>query len=216
VSAIAFFHHRAATVAASALISFLPFFAVTFGQGIWKIASYHAPDFAPKPLMNPLPIARAAPRVVWIIFDEWDYRLTFVDLDAGLRLPEVERLAREAFAADQALPPGPETPISIPAYFTGRPVKQVSVPKVRRGIGLRAVVRMERRPLRVALAGGDHRIQRKLESLYPVGAAGREFPGSLVWGGEFRRGVSLPGAACPLISACARGIPQALGLTGSH
>jgi hypothetical protein len=37
----------------------------------------------------------------------------------------VERLAREAFATDQALPPGPETPISIPAYFTGRPVKQV-------------------------------------------------------------------------------------------
>jgi hypothetical protein len=122
---IALLRRRVATIAATALVLFLPFCAVTFGQGIWKIATYHAPDFSSSPLMKPLPSAIAAPRVVWIIFDEWDYRLTFIDPDTGLRLPEVERLAREAFVADHALPPGPETPISIPAYFTGRPVQHV-------------------------------------------------------------------------------------------
>lgn len=122
---IAIFRRRAATIAGSALTLFLPFCAVTFGQGIWKIAHYHAPDFAARQLMQPLPVPSAAPRVVWILFDEWDYRLTFLDPDTGLRLPEVERLAREAFVADHALPPGPETPISIPAYFTGRRVNHV-------------------------------------------------------------------------------------------
>ena len=32
----------------------------------------------------------------------------------------------EVLVASEALPPGPETPVSIPAYFTGRPVQSVA------------------------------------------------------------------------------------------
>ena len=124
-AAILLFHRKATSLAAKALLFFLPFCAVTFGQGLWKIAGYHAAAFAPKPLAPPLPYAMESPRVVWILFDEWDYRLTFVDPDSGLRLPELQRFQREALVASQALPPGPETPISIPAYFTGRLVHAV-------------------------------------------------------------------------------------------
>lgn len=124
VAAILLTHRKAAPLAGRVLVAFLPFCALTFGQGLWRIAIYDAGSFEPRPLLPALP-ARNSPRVVWILFDEWDYRLTFVDPAEGQRFPELERFGREATAAEQALPPGLETPISIPAYFTGRPVQEV-------------------------------------------------------------------------------------------
>jgi hypothetical protein len=125
MAAIIVTHRKVSAIAGSVLAAFLPFCAVTFGQGLWRIATYDAGAFAPKPLAPPLPTAANAPRFLWLLFDEWDYRLTFVDPASGLRFPELERFAREALVADQVLPPGPETPISIPAYFAGRLVKGV-------------------------------------------------------------------------------------------
>ena len=61
--------------------------------------------------------------MLWILCDEWDYRLTFVDPDPTLQLPEISRLRGEVLFADHAMPPGPETPVSIPGYFTGKFVR---------------------------------------------------------------------------------------------
>ncbi|HTP30547.1 MAG TPA: sulfatase-like hydrolase/transferase [Candidatus Acidoferrales bacterium] len=121
---ILFFHRRMAAAAATALAMLSPFCAVTFGQAIWKSIQYDAAGFAARPAATLVPGAPER-RVVWIVADEWDYRLTFVDRDASLRLPEIDGLRGRTFFADHARPPGPETSISIPAYFTGRPVKGV-------------------------------------------------------------------------------------------
>jgi hypothetical protein len=122
---ILLFHRKLASIAATVLVAFLPFCAVTFGQALWRMANYHAEVFAANPPAPPLPSAKTSPRIVWILFDEWDYRLTFVDPAPDLRLPELARLRRESLDASQALPPGHETPISIPGYFTGRLVQSV-------------------------------------------------------------------------------------------
>ncbi len=118
------YHRRVAPVAGTVLTAFLPFCAITFGQAIWKAARYDASSFAARPPPPLLP-AKDSPRVLWILCDEWDYRLTFVDLDPTLQLPEISRLRSEALFADHAMPPGPETPISIPSYFTGKFVQSV-------------------------------------------------------------------------------------------
>lgn len=124
------FHRRVAPVAGTVLTAFLPFCAVTFGQAIWKAAHYDAANFAARPpaplLPAPLLLATASPRVLWILADEWDYRLTFVDPDPTLQLPEISKLRGEVLFADHAMPPGPETPVSIPGYFTGRFVQSVA------------------------------------------------------------------------------------------
>jgi len=122
---IAKFSPRLAHVAASVLALLFPFCAVTFGQAVWKIAQYNPSGFAANPPVPPLPDARTSPRFLWVIADEWDYRLTFVDRPAGLALPEIDRLRRDSLFTEQAYPPGPETPISLPGYFTGRLVKSV-------------------------------------------------------------------------------------------
>ena len=118
-------HQKLAANASRVLAAFLPFCAVTYGQALYKIAAYHAEEFAARPLAPRLARTKGSPRVIWILFDEWDYRLTFVDPPGGLRFPELERLGREALVTEQTLPPGPETPISMPAYFTGRTVSAV-------------------------------------------------------------------------------------------
>ena len=124
--AAVFFHRRlaAASIAVLALLS--PFAAVTFGQALWKASHYDASQYADRPVAPMIAGAPKVPRVLWFIADEWDYALTFVDRDPSLALPQIDRLRHGALHAANALPPGPETPVSIPGYYEGRLVNSVS------------------------------------------------------------------------------------------
>ncbi len=66
-------------------------------------------------------------RVVWIIFDEWDYRQAFEDRHPELKTPTLDDLLESSFHATNAQQPGPTTTFSIPTYFTGRTVKNSKV-----------------------------------------------------------------------------------------
>lgn len=78
---------------------------------------------SPAPALLPTPEGK--PRVLWIIFDETDYRLTFEKRPPGVALPEFDKLRTESFFADHALPPGNSTIISMPALITGRMLSDV-------------------------------------------------------------------------------------------
>lgn len=61
-----------------------------------------------KPLpADPPPAPRLAGkppvRVLWVLFDDWDERMTFSDRPAGLRLPAIDDLAYHSFNASRAL-----------------------------------------------------------------------------------------------------------------
>jgi hypothetical protein len=119
-------HYRPAShIAAGVVAFFLPLVALTFGQAVWKAVHYDDSEFRVR-LAPLIPTARELPRVLWIICDEWDYSLTFEDRDPSLSLPQIDRLRGETLFASNAHPPGPETPISIPGYVTGRLVDDVS------------------------------------------------------------------------------------------
>lgn len=62
----------------------------------------------------------AKQRVVWIIFDEFDFRAAFESRPAGLELPELDRLRTESFFAINAFPPAGSTLRSLPALLTGK------------------------------------------------------------------------------------------------
>jgi hypothetical protein len=107
-------------VAAGGLMLLSPLCLFTFGQAVWDAARYQGPQLRDLPAAPALAVSGAGPRVVWIIFDEWDYRLTFIDRPAGLAMPATDRLRSECLSASDARPPGSDTVISLPAYFTGR------------------------------------------------------------------------------------------------
>ena len=81
--------------------------------------------FPPLPLHSVRP---GQPRVVWIIFDEADHRVTFEQRPAGLKLPEFDRLRGGSIYATNAFPPGDDTIRSVPGLISGHWVSE-AIPK---------------------------------------------------------------------------------------
>jgi hypothetical protein len=122
---VVFFHHKVAGAIIAILAALSPFCAVTFGQAAWKAAHYDDTAYRNR-LPAPHIVSTAkGPRILWVIADEWDYRLTFVDRNPSLQMPEVDRLLKTSLYAGDALPPGSETPISIPGYYSGKLAAEV-------------------------------------------------------------------------------------------
>jgi len=91
---------------------------------LFEVAVRPAPRWvAPVPLDRTPPSLR---RVVWIVFEELDQRITFEARPTGLELPEFDRLKRESLYAHAARPPAGTTDVAIPALITGRPVVAVA------------------------------------------------------------------------------------------
>ena len=101
------------------LIAFAPAVVLTFGQALVVIASPPSAVLADRPSPPPSPAARRSPRVVWLLFDEWDYRLTFPDRKRDLQLPEIDRLAQTTISATDAIPPARATAASVPMLLSG-------------------------------------------------------------------------------------------------
>ena len=78
---------------------------------------------SPPPLV---PVHEGQPRVVWIIFDEMDYRVTFEKPAAGFQFPEFDRLRQESVSATSANAPGDLTIMSMPSLILGRRISAVS------------------------------------------------------------------------------------------
>jgi hypothetical protein len=68
----------------------------------------------------PLYTHRQPVRVVWIIFDELDERLTFSQRPPGLALPELDRFRGEALVATNAYAPAGCTRVSMPSLIAGQ------------------------------------------------------------------------------------------------
>jgi hypothetical protein len=100
----------------SALFVMLPFSVVTFGHAFYGLFFYtKTPSLAVTVAHAPKPH-----RIIWWLFDEWDYRIGFEERPKGLELPEIDRFRQQAFSGERVYPPGGYTAVSIPGYFTGR------------------------------------------------------------------------------------------------
>jgi hypothetical protein len=65
------------------------------------------------------PRKRLSNRVVWLIFDELDYRLAFPERPNQLLLPNFDRLADQSFNFTNAVPPARATVLSVPSLIDG-------------------------------------------------------------------------------------------------
>jgi hypothetical protein len=86
-----------------------------------------ASEFATPPPAPVLPSRANAPRVVWIIFDELDERLTFERRPESLALPELDRLRSESLHATQAGQTARMTMMAMPSLFSGRLYEKVTL-----------------------------------------------------------------------------------------
>ncbi len=100
-----------------------PFVLVTFSQSAWTLASpakgekflHRGP--AAKTASTRAPSPRQ--RIVWILFDAFDYRLGFHERPRGLEMPELDRFRAQAFSASHAHPPTNATITAVPSLLSG-------------------------------------------------------------------------------------------------
>ena len=90
-------------IVAGSLLFLSPLALLTIGQAIWTYAR-RPPDNAFASLSaGVLNTDRHRTRILWLLFDEWDYRLAFEERPSGLMLPEMDRLRTQSFSATHAV-----------------------------------------------------------------------------------------------------------------
>ena len=110
------------SVAATILVILSPFALIQFGKATWFWQKYRGTvTFAGERQLAPaLPAkGKGKPRIVWVVFDELDYRLTFAERPASIRLPELDRLRAQSISASQAFSPAGWTLHAMPSLITG-------------------------------------------------------------------------------------------------
>lgn len=98
-----------------------PFVLVTLGRSIGRMVSPQAiRTNRYDPLAPLLPVVKGSPRVLLLLFDELDERMTFLERPAGVNLPELDRFHSESVYAENAHAPEWCTELSLPSFLTGK------------------------------------------------------------------------------------------------
>jgi len=115
---------KAARRATMLLTLLLPALLIDFA---WARVS--APPQSAYVPLTPLPMIDAKPRhrVLWLLFDEFDQRLTFDVRRPVVALPELDRLRRESFVASHATQTASWTMMALPSLINGRIYSRVEL-----------------------------------------------------------------------------------------
>jgi len=106
-------------VASAVLVTISPLILIEAILSISRCWTDHSADYADGPLAPRVP-QTTRPRIVWIIFDELDYRLSFLDRPSTVPMQSFDNLRKESLFAENALSPALDTIPSVPSLITGR------------------------------------------------------------------------------------------------
>lgn len=112
-------------LASLTVLLLFPFVIIAFAQASWAVINITNNNKAyldknSAPMLNVK--NNHGKKILWLIFDELDQRITFENRPNTLKLPALDRLRNESFYSINALPPAGETLLSLPAYIIGKSV----------------------------------------------------------------------------------------------
>jgi hypothetical protein len=106
------------------LLVLAPFAVMTLSQAAWYALTTNAQQVE-KLTTSQIPHSpRNGPRIIWIVFDELDYRLAFQDRPPGIHLPNFDSLVSQAIFSTNAMSHSRDTMEAIPSYLSGILVKE--------------------------------------------------------------------------------------------
>jgi len=113
--------HRRIAIAIASLLGILSAFAgvILVKIALLTLGVTHIRECDRGTLAPLAEVHAGQPRVVWMIFDELDYRLAFEQRPAGVELPEFDRIEAETMHASHAYSPGDATLLSMPQVILG-------------------------------------------------------------------------------------------------
>jgi hypothetical protein len=105
----------------TALLLMLLFPALMIDFVMNRLGAEQPELFAARPSAPMLPARpAAAPRLIWVVFDEMDELLAFERRPADVNLPELDRLRAESTVADRATENSMWTAVALPSLISGR------------------------------------------------------------------------------------------------
>lgn len=118
-------HHRIVPIAVATTMLLAPLLPIMYAQGVYLAATADdtAKDLTPRSA-DLQGGAGPGGRIVWLVMDEMDQRLTFEETPEGFATPELDRLRDTSLHADHAFAPAAATLRSMPAMTTGQLVME--------------------------------------------------------------------------------------------
>jgi hypothetical protein len=120
--AVAWFHRHTARFIMGVYLILSPMVIFTVAKCAWYLV---VPPHAAVDSLAPASAPKAGPRIVWVLLDELDQRLSLEERPADIAMSELTRFSNESFHATNAFPPGGATVFSLPALTIGREVRDV-------------------------------------------------------------------------------------------
>lgn len=117
-----------------------PMFLVLTAQGLTAYRNSSTWSYQAH-LAGMLPSTASGNRVIWIVFDELDYRMLFPARPARIQLPHFDALRKTSVFADHVKSPAPDTTAAIPSLLLGQKIPTD------------AGIRLGSRPVRVQFDG---------------------------------------------------------------
>ncbi len=110
--------------AANLMIALSPLFPLVAVQAVWthwkRPPDAHFADAVATRRASPA----KATRMLWLMFDEWDQRISFENRPSGFALPEIDRFRKEALSANRFSGGWYGTRNAVPSMLTGHRVTQ--------------------------------------------------------------------------------------------
>jgi hypothetical protein len=110
--------------ASALLVTISPLILIEAALSISRCWTDRSAAFADGPLAARVP-ETSRPRIVWIIFDELDYRLSFIDRPSNVPMQSFDRLRAGSMFAENAISPASDTIPSVPSLLTGKSLTTV-------------------------------------------------------------------------------------------
>ena len=114
--------HRRSLLALGFAVALMvsPFSGLLLGQSAWRFFHLHQQRASTQTAPTIAPRVSTGNRVLWLIFDELDYKAVFESRPPELSLPVLDSLRTQSVFATHAYPPTTLTIASIPALLSGR------------------------------------------------------------------------------------------------
>ncbi len=121
---VAFARQRFFIFASAVLVTISPLIVIEGVLSVSRCWTDQTAVFADGALAPRAPQS-SLPRIVWMIFDELDYRLAFVDRPENVPMQAFDRLRAESLFAESAASPATDTSLSVPSLITGVPIENL-------------------------------------------------------------------------------------------